>query len=201
MAAPEPRRLKVTPLGLPDVRLVEPVRWQDARGFLSETFNHRELAAAGVEFAGVQDNHSLSRQKGTLRGFHFQAPPTAQAKLVRVICGSILDVALDIRRGSPSYGKHVSEVLSAENGRQIYVPVGFAHCFCTLEADTEVLYKVDGYYSRDDEGGVLWNDPDLGVKWPDFADGATLSEKDRLLPRLKDLKTPFVFGSPARSNA
>ena len=142
-------RLQVLPLSIPDVKSIVAPRHADARGFISETFNRRDLAAAGIEFDGVQDNQSVSPRKGTVRGLHFQLPPFVQAKIVRVSRGSIFDIAVDIRRGSPTYGRHVSLVLNAKDGGQMFVPKGFAHGFCTLEPDTEVFYKVDNYYSEE----------------------------------------------------
>ncbi len=183
--------MRVETLGIPDVLLIEPVRHGDDRGFFSEIYNQRAFEAAGLPTEFVQDNHSLSRPRGTLRGLHFQAPPFAQAKLVRVVRGSIFDVAVDLRRGSPTFGRHVSAILSAENWRQMLIPVGFAHGFCTLEADTEVLYKVDAFYSREHDFGVSWNDPSIAIDWPVPPEGPTLSDKDRKHPPLSDLPTYF----------
>jgi dTDP-4-dehydrorhamnose 3,5-epimerase len=145
------------------------------------------LAEAGVTAEFVQDNHSCSVQPGTVRGLHFQIAPSAQGKLVRVLRGSILDVALDVRRGSPTYGRHVAVTLSAENGKQLWVPAGLAHGFCTIEPNTEVLYKVTDYYSPQTERGLLWNDPELGIDWPAEA-GAVLSDKDKVLPRFAECR-------------
>lgn len=183
--------LDVQPLEIPEVRLVIPARHGDDRGWFVETYNRARLADAGIEGDFVQDNSSFSAQPGTLRGLHFQAPPYAQAKLVRCVRGSIWDVAVDIRAGSPSYGRWVAATLSASSPAQMYVPAGFAHGFCTLEANCEVAYKVDGAYNRDAEGGILWNDPTLAIPWPINQDTAILSEKDRHLPRFKDLQSPF----------
>ena len=165
-----------------------------ARGFVSETFNRRELATVGIEFDGVQDNQSFSQRNVTVRGLHFQIPPAAQDKLVRVIRGAILDVAVDIRAGSPTYGQHVSAVLSAANWTQMWVPKGFAHGFYTLEPDTEVLYKTTGYYSPAHDKGLRWNDPALGIAWPVSAEAAILSAKDAAQPMLAEL--PGYFGYP-----
>ena len=176
--------MKVERLAIPEVILIVPPRFGDARGFFSETYNARSFAAAGVTEAFVQDNQSLSARHGTVRGLHCQIAPSAQGKLVRVVKGAIWDVAVDIRHGSPTYGKFVSAVLSAENWAQLWVPGGFLHGFCTIEADTEVIYKVTAGYDRDAERGVLWNDPDLALPWPVRADEAVLSEKDARLPRL-----------------
>jgi dTDP-4-dehydrorhamnose 3,5-epimerase len=170
--------------------LIAPKRFGDARGFFSETYNAQAMAETGAGLVFVQDNHSSSAQKGTVRGLHFQAPPHAQAKLIRVPKGRILDVFVDIRRDSPTYGKHGSVELSAENWLQVLVPAGFAHGFCTLEPDTEVIYKTSDYYAPQSEGGILWNDPTLGIAWPSFA-GTITSPKDRELPLLANFETPF----------
>jgi len=183
--------LIVEPLAIPDVKLVTPSRFGDDRGFFSETYNAETFSAAGIEADFVQDNHSLSTQTGTLRGLHFQAPPFAQSKLVRVLRGAILDVAVDIRRNSPTYGKWVSAELSATNGVQIFVPRGFLHGFVTREPDTEIAYKVDNYYSRECDGAVLWNDPALAIDWGLPADGAILSDKDAQAQSFAAFKTPF----------
>lgn len=175
---------------LEGVVLITPDKFGDERGFFSETYNAAALAAHGIDCAFNQDNQSLSATPGTLRGLHFQKPPTAQTKLVRVARGAILDVAVDIRTGSPTYGRHVAATLSSENWTQILVPKGFAHGFCTLEPDTEVIYKVDAPYSPDDEGGLAWDDPKLGIEWPDFA-GAVLSGRDREWPGLDGFASPF----------
>jgi dTDP-4-dehydrorhamnose 3,5-epimerase len=185
--------LKVERLPIPGLLLIEPPRICDARGFFSEVWSHRALAAAGLDVVFVQDNHSLSRAAGVLRGLHFQRPPAAQGKLVRVVRGSILDVAVDIREGSATYGQHVAVELSAANWRQLWIPRGFAHGFCTLEPDTEVLYKVDAYYDRDADSAIAWDDPALGIAWP--VRDPILSEKDRTAPRLADIPPPFPIGS------
>ncbi len=148
----------------------------------------------------VQDNHAFSAERGTIRGLHFQAPPYAQDKLVRVAQGSVLDVAVDIRRGSPTYGKFVSAVISAEAWNQILVPIGFAHGLCTLEPDTAVIYKVTNYYAPDHDLGLLWNDPDIGIEWPVGENEARLSDKDRRRPRLRDFDTPFDYRMPITRN-
>ena len=194
-------RLQVLPLSIPEVKSIATPRYADARGFISETFNRRDLAAAGIDFDGMQDNHSVSLRKGTVRGLHFQAPPFAQAKLVRVSRGSIFDVAVDLRRGSPAYGRHVSLVLNAGNGGQLFVPKGFAHGFCTLEPDTEVLYKVDNYYSKQHEGGIRWDDPTLAIPWPVSSGEAVVSERDRALPLLKDIAAIFALEDRAKAGA
>ena len=178
-------------LTIREVIEIGPDRYEDERGFFSETYSRRALAEAGIEDEFVQDNHSLSVPQGTLRGLHFQAPPAAQAKLVRVVRGAILDVAVDIRVGSPSYGRHVSRRLSAKDWNQLYVPQGFAHGFCTLEPDTEVIYKVSGYYAPEHDRGLLWNDPALGIDWP--VSDPLLSEKDRRHPPLGELPVYFKY--------
>ncbi len=185
--------MQVTELEIPGVLLIEPRRFGDDRGFFSEVYNKKALAEAGVDLDFIQDNHSLSRTMGTVRGLHFQVPPHAQAKLVRVVRGAVLDVVVDIRRGSPTYGKHAKAVLSAENWRQLFVPVGFAHGFATLEPDTEVIYKVSSGYAPASDSGVLWNDPDLGIDWMIEELSAVLSDKDKLLPRMKDAQSPFEW--------
>lgn len=170
-----------------------PVKHGDRRGFFSETYNRKALAALGIDINFVQDNHSLSAAKGTVRGLHFQTPPFAQDKLVRVVRGSVFDVAVDLRQGSPTYGRHVSAVLSAAAWNQILVPIGFAHGFMTLEPDTEVIYKVSDYYAPAHDNGLLWNDPALGIQWPLAENDALLSEKDRKLPGLAELVSPFNY--------
>ncbi|MBL6456784.1 dTDP-4-dehydrorhamnose 3,5-epimerase [Belnapia sp. T6] len=177
--------------GLPGPVLVGFRRFGDHRGFFQETYSARDFAALGITDVFVQDNHSLSAQVGTVRGMHFQLPPHPQAKLVRVLRGAVLDVVVDLRRSSPSFGQHVAVELSAANGQQLYVPVGFAHGFCTLEPDTEVAYKVTDYYAPDCDRGIAWDDPDLALPWP-FEPGAVhLSDKDRRAPRLRDLPALF----------
>jgi len=171
--------------------LITPKKFGDARGFFSETYNAKELASAGVHLIFVQDNHSLSAERGTVRGLHFQSPPKAQAKLVRVPKGRILDVFVDIRRGSPTYGRHGAVEISAENCLQILIPEGFAHGFCTLEPATEVIYKTTDYYAPESESGIRWNDPALDISWPDFA-GSNLSAKDRELPFFDKFVSPFA---------
>jgi dTDP-4-dehydrorhamnose 3,5-epimerase len=178
-------------LGIPDVWTYTPRRFEDARGWFSETFNSAALAEALRGVAFVQDNQAMSRAKHTLRGLHFQAPPRAQDKLVRVLRGAVLDVAVDIRRGSASYGKWVSAVLSAGNGVQMFVPKGFAHGYLTLEPDTEVFYKVSDFYSPQHEGGVAWDDPALAIAWGVSAADAVMVDRDRQYPRLADLGAVF----------
>jgi dTDP-4-dehydrorhamnose 3,5-epimerase len=185
--------MKVERLAIPDVILVTPPRFGDARGFFSETFKLREFAQAGIDVPFVQDNQSLSAAPGTLRGLHCQIAPFVQGKLVRVVRGAIWDVAVDIRQGSPTYGRHVGATLSAENWSQLWVPGGFLHGFVTLEPDTEVIYKVTGAYDRASERGVIWSDPDLGIPWPVAPDGVTLSEKDTKLARLSECDPWFIL--------
>jgi dTDP-4-dehydrorhamnose 3,5-epimerase len=183
--------MEVTPLAIPDVKLITPKRFGDHRGFFSEVYSRKAFEAAGVGCEFVQDNHSMSRAKGVVRALHYQIGPTAQCKLVRVTRGAILDVAVDIRRSSPTFGKYVSEILSAQNWRQMFVPVGFAHGFVTLEPETEVIYKVTTPYSPADERGILWNDPAIGVNWGVSDADATLSDRDRKHPLLRD--QPALF--------
>lgn len=178
-------------LAIPDVVVFRPKRFGDHRGFFSETFRKSVLAEVGIDAEFVQDNHSLSAERGTIRGLHFQTPPRAQHKLVRVVRGAILDVAVDIRTGSPTYGRHVAVEISADAWNQILVPIGFAHGLCTLLPDTEVLYKVSDYYAPDCDAGLLWNDPALGIAWPVAEADAVLSDKDRRHPVLAEL--PEVF--------
>lgn len=179
------------PLGIEGPLLVSARRFGDARGHFAETYSRRDFTALGIAEELVQDNQSFSAPAGTVRGLHFQVPPRAQAKLVRVLRGRILDVAVDIRHGSPTYGRHVAAELSAENGLMLYVPVGFAHGFATLEPDTEVAYKVSDTYAPDCDRGIAWDDPDLGIAWGVDPAAATLSDKDRRQPRLRDLGRMF----------
>jgi dTDP-4-dehydrorhamnose 3,5-epimerase len=183
--------LDIRPTALPDVRLITPARTNDARGYLSEVYKRSDLEAAGLVLDFVQENHLMSERAGTIRGLHFQAPPSAQDKLVRVVRGRIFDVALDLRKSSPTFGRHVAEELSADNGRQLLVPKGFAHGFCTLEPHSEVVYKATDYYSPERSHGVLWNDPSLGIKWPVDETSAVMSDADKIRPRLCDLPVFF----------
>jgi len=185
--------MQVTSLDIPDVKIIRPKKFGDHRGFFSETFNKRDFAEHGIDIDFVQDNHSLSEKRGTLRGLHFQSPPYAQDKLVRVIRGSILDVAVDLRKGSPTYGKHVSAVISAEEWNQILVPIGFAHGILTLEPGTELLYKVSNYYAPDHDKGLCWNDPALGIDWGISENEVILSEKDSKQPMFSDLEPFFEY--------
>ena len=169
--------------------VITPPKYEDERGFFSETYNAQVLAEAGFDKTFVQDNQSLSRQKGVLRGLHFQTPPFAQDKLVRVLKGAVMDVAVDLRPGSPTYGQHFAIELSESNWKQLLIPVGFAHAFYTLEPDTEVAYKVTAPYAPDHDAGLRWNDPDLAINWP--GDAPVLSAKDAVLPLFADFKSPF----------
>ena len=179
-----------------EVKLITSRRFGDQRGFFAETYSRHKYAEMGVDVEFVQDNHSLSHDVGTLRGLHFQAPPLAQGKLVRCGRGSLFDVAVDIRRGSVTYGQWVGYELSAENGHQLYVPIGFAHGFVTLEPDSEIIYKCSDYYAPETEGALRWNDPDIGIEWL-LQVNPILSEKDALAPLLKDFESPFIFGENA----
>ena len=181
--------MHIQPLDIPDVLLITPHKHADERGFFSEVFQHAALRQAGVEDDWIQDNQAYSAQAGVLRGLHWQAPPYAQAKLVRVLRGAVFDVAVDLRRRSPSFWRHVAVELSASNWRQVYVPPGFAHGYCTLQPDTDVLYKVSAPYAPDHEGGLLWSDPALAIPWP--LQPTQLSERDRRWPPLAELDTPF----------
>lgn len=182
----------IKPTNLEGVYIIEPKRFGDDRGFFSETFRQNvftEQTGADADF--VQDNFSYSKHRGTIRGLHYQAPPFAQGKLVRCSRGEIVDVAVDTRPGSSTFGKHVSAVLSAENGHQLWVPPGFLHGFSTLVDDTEVAYKVTNYYSGAHDGNVLWNDPALGIDWGIADNEAVLSDKDKIAPLFADWNNPF----------
>ena len=183
-------------LALPGVFLFSPKQHGDSRGFFSETFNARHFAEYVPDTFFVQDNHSLSGDAGVIRGLHFQTPPHTQGKLVRVPRGRVLDVIVDLRLGSPTYGEHLSVELSGENWRQLWVPPGLAHAFCTLEPDTEFFYKVTDYYAPDCDAGIAFDDPDLGIDWQIDLASATLSDKDRKLPKFKDFISPFKFEAP-----
>jgi dTDP-4-dehydrorhamnose 3,5-epimerase len=181
--------------GMPAVRIVTPRRHHDGRGFLSETWREDALRKAGLDTRFVQDNHVLSRSAGTLRGMHFQIGPSAQGKLIRCVKGRVFDVAVDVRHGSPTFGGFVGLELSAENWKQVYVPVGFAHGYCTLEDDTEVVYKVTAYHDAAAERGFRWNDAEVGIRWPVTEATAVLSEKDVKLPRLHELQSYFSYAA------
>lgn len=185
--------MKIFTFNIPDLKLVVPKRFSDARGHFSETWSERLFRAQVADMTFVQDNQSISAKKGTLRGLHFQKPPCAQGKLVRVVRGSIFDVAVDIRRGSPTYREHVAVVLTAAGGQQLWVPPGFLHGFCTFEDETEVLYKVTSYYSPDHDAGVLWSDPELAINWPIERNSVILSDKDERHPLLSELPDYFEY--------
>jgi len=183
----------------PGLYVFEPRVFHDGRGFFLESYKKALYDEQGITIDFIQDNQARSTGKGVLRGLHFQSPPSAQAKLVRVTRGAVLDVAVDVRVGSPTYGEHIAVELSEDNFKQLLVPRGFAHGYLTLADDVEFLYKVDNYYDRERDGGLLWNDPDLGIDWgvDSPSSGPVLSDKDKILPRLKDFKSPFVFESSA----
>lgn len=179
------------------VKLISPRRFGDERGWFVETYNSEKYALLGVGVQFKQDNHSLSRSPWVLRGLHFQTPPRGQDKLVRCVRGRIWDVAVDVRKHSPTFGQWVAAELSAENGHQLFVPVGFAHGFLTLEPDTEVEYKVSDLYAPECDGGLVWNDPTLAVAWPLGGAAPLLSDKDTRLPTLAEFDSPFVYdGDP-----
>ena len=187
---------KIEPCAVPDVLRIVPPRHGDARGFFTESWREDWNLLQAGRF--VQDNHAFSARRLVVRGLHFQTGASAQAKLLRVTQGEILDVAVDIRRGSPTYGQHVAERLTAAGGEQLFVPHGFAHGYATLTEDCHVLYKVDALYDPDREGSLRWDDPALGIGWPEG--DAQLSEKDRTAPLLHDLDTPFVYDEDAPYN-
>lgn len=189
--------VSVETFAAPDLVAVTPPKHGDDRGFLSETYSRERFARLGIDIDFVQDNHTYSASKGTIRGLHFQIPPHAQGKLVRVVRGAILDVVVDIRHGSPAFGTATAVALSADNWRQLYVPPGFAHGFCTLVDDTEVLYRMTAYYAPASDRGLAFDDPGLGIAWPVEPGAAILSDKDRRHPRLADLPAHFAYG-PSR---
>lgn len=184
-------QLNVRPLPIADVKLIMTSRMADARGYFCEAYVRSDFAAHGLDRDFMQDNESSSDRVGTVRGLHYQRSPFAQAKLVRVLRGRIIDVVVDIRPSSPSFGKHLSVELSATGGEQLFVPRGFAHGFCTMEPNTTVLYKVDAAYSPMHDHGINWADPALAIKWPVAPENAILSDKDRKLPMLRDLAPVF----------
>jgi len=185
--------LEIVELKLPGVCLLTPNAHVDQRGFFMESYHDELFKASGIDYDFVQDNHSLSAQSGTIRGLHYQTQPKAQTKLLRVLTGAIYDVAVDIRRGSPTYGQWVGAVLSADNKRQILIPKGFAHGFCTLTPDTQILYKVDNYYSPEHDRGIFWNDPSIGIDWPVTSAQVVLSAKDAQLPLLSEAEVDFEW--------
>jgi dTDP-4-dehydrorhamnose 3,5-epimerase len=190
LSAPEIRELSI-----PDIKILKPAVFADERGSFSESFNNRALAEVGLELNFVQMNLSFSVKTGTVRGLHFQKPPYDQDKLVMVLHGSIWDVGVDLRSGSPFYGTYAGEVISAEEGNQIFIPKGFAHGFCTLEPDTKVVYLVTNYYSAPDDAGLRWDDPALAIPWPLPAEGATVSDKDAVASGWEGFESPFSFAS------
>lgn len=185
--------MDVTITSLPDVKVVTPARFGDERGFFSEIYNRRALADVGIAMAFNQENHAYSADRGTLRGLHFQCPPATQTKLLRVLRGAIVDVCVDCRRGSPTYGQHVMVEMTAESGQQILCPKGFAHGILTLMAHTEIAYKVDAYYAPELDMGIRYDDPELGIDWPLPKTELILSEKDRHLPAFCDLPEIFTY--------
>ncbi len=187
--------MKITSLAIPEVKLIEPKVFDDNRGFFFESYSLRSFQEVGIDNQFVQDNFSLSKNAGIVRGLHFQIPPYAQAKLIRVIRGSIWDVAVDIRQGSPTYGKYVAVELTAKSIQALFIPKGFAHGFATLEPNTEIQYKTDGYYAPDHDSGILWNDSDLAIEWPVETDSVILSDKDAVLPGFKDIEEVFDYSS------
>jgi dTDP-4-dehydrorhamnose 3,5-epimerase len=189
------QQMKIEPLQIADILLSTPTRHVDPRGFFSETFRADVFASHGVDATFVQDNHVCSERKGVLRGLHFQVPPRAQGKLVRCIKGAILDVAVDIRRESPSFGRHVAVELSAANWQQLWIPPGFAHGYVTLADNCEVIYKVTDYYAPDCDRGIAWDDPALAIDWRIPAGELLLSDKDRKHPRLSEAAFSFQFAS------
>jgi dTDP-4-dehydrorhamnose 3,5-epimerase len=186
---------------IPDVKLIRMQRHVDERGFFSETYSVRALATAGIATSFVQDNHSLSARPGTVRGLHFQIPPHAQAKLVRVVRGAVLDVAVDLRVGSPTFGHHVAAMISADEWNMLFIPEGFAHGFCTLSPDTEVVYKASRHYAPTHDRGIAWDDPALGIDWPVAPGQAIVSAKDRALPPFASLMPWFAMTGAASSDA
>src|SRR5690554_4269831 len=182
---------------LDGVLILTPARHGDARGYFSESWNRRRMTEAGIDVDFVQDNHSLSEAEGTLRGLHYQAPPRAQAKLVRCGRGALWDVAVDVRRGSPTYGEWVGVELSDENGRQLFIPAGFLHGFVTRAPNTEIIYKCSDYYAPECDGAVRFDDPDIGIDWGIAAEDAILSAKDAAAPLLAEADLPFIYGENA----
>jgi dTDP-4-dehydrorhamnose 3,5-epimerase len=186
-------KFTIRPLDIPEVFLVTPKRFGDVRGYFMETYSAAEYSSLGIKTTFVQDNQSLSEKQGTVRGLHFQVPPKPQAKLIRVLHGRIFDVAVDLRRGSPTYGQGCAATLTAQGAEQLFIPRGFAHGYCTLEPNTEVAYKVDEYYAPDCEVGLIWNDPTIGISWPVGQAEAALSERDRKLPLFTSFDSPFIY--------
>lgn len=190
--------MKVDLTAVLDVVVLTPSRHGDLRGFFSESWSRQRMLAANFQYDFVQDNHSMSATTGTVRGLHFQAPPHAQAKLVRCGRGSLLDVAVDIRKGSPTYGQWVAEILSFENGKQLLIPQGFLHGFVTLEPNTEIIYKCDNVYAPECDGAVRFDDPELGIDWRIEPNNAILSEKDAAAPYMRNFDSPFTYEEAGR---
>lgn len=188
--------MQIEQTALQGIVILTPTRHGDARGFFSESWNKARMEASGLHYDFVQDNHSLSQKSGTVRGLHFQTPPHAQAKLIRCGQGALLDVAVDIRRGSPTFGQWVSVELSAENGKQLLIPEGFLHGFATLQPDTEIIYKCSDYYAIDCDAAVRYDDPDIAIDWGLGNTAPLLSAKDTDAPALRDIDTPFIFEGP-----
>jgi len=181
--------MMITATPLEDAYVIEPRVFKDSRGFFCETHNKRTFEQNGLRYDFIQDNHSYSKETGVLRGLHFQKPPHAQSKLVRVVRGKVYDVIVDLRKSSSTYCKSFGLELSEENMKMLLVPKGFAHAYCTLEPDSIVLYKVDEFYSPASESGIIWNDPDLGIRWP--LSEVLLSDKDSRLPMMRELDDIF----------
>ena len=186
-------KIKITETKLKDVKILEPAVFGDHRGFFTESYSQEDFKAVGIDFDFVQDNHSLSTQPGVLRGLHFQKGAAAQTKLIRVVTGAVLDVIVDIRKGSPTYGQWEGYILSEYNHRQLLVPKGFAHGFVTLTPDVNFLYKCDNYYNAEADGGISFDDPDLSINWPISIDKAITSEKDMKHPTLKEFEAENSF--------
>jgi len=187
--------MEIIPTALPEVLEIIPARFGDHRGFFSEVWNRAALAEAGIEIDFCQDNHSFSAERHTLRGLHFQRPPHAQDKLIRVIAGTVLDVSVDIRTGSPTYGHWAAVPLSAEKGNQLLVPKGFAHGFLTLTPDCQIVYKCSDYYAPTADAAIRWDDPAIGIDWGVSAEDLTLSDKDKIAPLLSEIDPPFTYGT------
>ncbi len=183
--------MEIYSLEIPEVKVIKPKKNLDNRGYFSEVYSNKSMKENGVDLNFLQDNQSLSVDINVVRGLHYQAEPFAQDKLLRCLTGSLLDVAVDLRKDSPTFGKHIKKVISAENFEQILVPIGFAHGFVTLEENTTVLYKVTNFYSPNHDFGVFWNDPELGIDWGIDVSKAIVSEKDQKQPHFKDLKNLF----------
>jgi dTDP-4-dehydrorhamnose 3,5-epimerase len=185
--------MEIAETAISDVKVLVPDRHYDERGYLCEVYRRTNLLEAGIDAEFVQENHVYSRLPGTVRGLHFQIPPRPAAKLVRVIRGGILDVAVDLRKGSPTFGQSVAEELTADNGKQLFIPEGFAHGMCSLEPDTEVVYKATAYWDPELDRGIYWDDPELGIPWPVGSDNVVVSAKDRAQPLFAEIETLFEW--------